>query len=128
MKRVFPIDRLAAWLAEDMEELRRREKAAGIEPDWDIDAYMKALTLQGKRQSVQTEYILSILGLDVSPQNTAQDLIPALEMPNASGGHSGVSFHRRSSKPDLADVQIRCKRRMKSVLSSHATHQRVCQM
>lgn len=48
-----------------MEELRRREKEAGIEPDWEVDAFMKASTLQGKRQSIQTEYILNVLGLDV---------------------------------------------------------------
>ncbi|MCL7045571.1 hypothetical protein MKW94_009630 [Papaver nudicaule] len=45
-------------------ELLRREKEAGIKPDADIDAFMKATAIQGKGSSVVTDYALKILGLD----------------------------------------------------------------
>ncbi|CAK0753548.1 hypothetical protein CVIRNUC_002229 [Coccomyxa viridis] len=45
--------------------LREKEKAAGLLGDDDIDAFLKASALQGKRHSVVTEYILKLLGLDV---------------------------------------------------------------
>ena len=46
--------------------LREREKAAGLSGDEDTDAFLKASALQGKRHSVVTEYMLKLLGLDVS--------------------------------------------------------------
>lgn len=46
--------------------LREREKAAGLAGDVDTDAFLKASALQGKRHSVVTEYMLKLLGLDVS--------------------------------------------------------------
>ncbi|XP_074280493.1 pleiotropic drug resistance protein 1-like [Silene latifolia] len=46
-------------------ELSRREKAANIKPDPDIDIYMKAAAVEGQETSVVTDYILKILGLDV---------------------------------------------------------------
>ncbi|KAH9622500.1 hypothetical protein KSS87_017391 [Heliosperma pusillum] len=46
-------------------ELSRREKAANIKPDADIDIYMKAAAIEGQETSVVTDYILKILGLDV---------------------------------------------------------------
>ncbi|KAK9682594.1 hypothetical protein RND81_10G084300 [Saponaria officinalis] len=46
-------------------ELSRREKAANIKPDPDIDIYMKAAAVEGQEASVVTDYILKILGLDV---------------------------------------------------------------
>lgn len=52
-------------LAGEMEELRRVEKERGIEPDSDIDAFMKATAIEGKRESIETEYVLHILGLNV---------------------------------------------------------------
>ncbi|XP_047323853.1 pleiotropic drug resistance protein 1-like [Impatiens glandulifera] len=45
-------------------ELSRREKQAGIKPDPDIDIYMKAASLEGKK-AVVTDYTLKILGLEV---------------------------------------------------------------
>ncbi|CAM8903086.1 unnamed protein product [Rhodiola kirilowii] len=45
-------------------EVSRREKAAGIVPDPDIDAYMKAISVEGQKRSLQTDYVLKILGLD----------------------------------------------------------------
>ncbi|KAL6839178.1 hypothetical protein ACP4OV_031069 [Aristida adscensionis] len=46
-------------------ELLRREKAANIKPDRDIDAFMKASALGGQEANVVTDYILKILGLEV---------------------------------------------------------------
>ncbi|KAL9233904.1 hypothetical protein vseg_008839 [Gypsophila vaccaria] len=46
-------------------ELLKREKAAKIKPDPDIDIYMKAAAVEGQAASVVTDYILKILGLDV---------------------------------------------------------------
>ncbi|XP_030526427.1 pleiotropic drug resistance protein 1-like isoform X1 [Rhodamnia argentea] len=45
-------------------ELSRREKAANIKPDPDIDIYMKAAAIPGQEASVVTDYVLKILGLE----------------------------------------------------------------
>ena len=45
--------------------MRAREKEAGLPPDWEIDAFMAADSVNGKREAIATEYILRILGLDV---------------------------------------------------------------
>ncbi|EAY74922.1 hypothetical protein OsI_02816 [Oryza sativa Indica Group] len=50
---------------EMLTELARREKAANIKPDHDIDIYMKASAMGGQESSVVTDYILKILGLDI---------------------------------------------------------------
>ncbi|ONK80798.1 uncharacterized protein A4U43_C01F21860 [Asparagus officinalis] len=49
---------------EMLTELSRREKAANIKPDPDIDMFMKATSLEGQ-EIVVTDYILKILGLDI---------------------------------------------------------------
>ncbi|KAF5177312.1 Abc transporter g family member, partial [Thalictrum thalictroides] len=46
-------------------ELSRREKEAGIKPDPEIDAFMKATALAGQETSLVTDYVLKILGLDI---------------------------------------------------------------
>ncbi|XP_062206068.1 ABC transporter G family member 41-like isoform X2 [Phragmites australis] len=51
--------------AEIMKELIRREKEAGITPDPDIDMYMKATSVEGLERSMQTDYIMKIMGLDI---------------------------------------------------------------
>ncbi|KAJ1264617.1 hypothetical protein BS78_08G013200 [Paspalum vaginatum] len=51
--------------AEIMEEVIRREKEAGITPDADVDTYMKAISAEGLERSMQTEYIMKIMGLDI---------------------------------------------------------------
>lgn len=51
--------------AEVMMEVSKREKEAGIVPDPDIDTYMKAISVEGQPQNLQTDYVLKILGLDV---------------------------------------------------------------
>ncbi|GFZ11193.1 pleiotropic drug resistance 6 [Actinidia rufa] len=46
-------------------ELLRREKDAGIKPDPEIDAFMKATAVAGQESSLVTDYVLKILGLDI---------------------------------------------------------------
>ncbi|KAL2326679.1 hypothetical protein Fmac_025737 [Flemingia macrophylla] len=46
-------------------ELSRREIAAGIKPDPEIDAFMKATAMEGQETSLVTDYILKILGLEI---------------------------------------------------------------
>ncbi|XAR69717.1 hypothetical protein NMG60_11001418 [Bertholletia excelsa] len=46
-------------------ELSRREKEAGIKPDPEIDAFMKATAMAGQETSLVTDYVLKILGLDI---------------------------------------------------------------
>ncbi|XP_021898918.1 LOW QUALITY PROTEIN: pleiotropic drug resistance protein 3-like [Carica papaya] len=48
-----------------MMEISRREKEKGIVPDPDIDTYMKAISVKGLKETLQTDYILKILGLDI---------------------------------------------------------------
>ena len=48
-----------------LEELRKREKEMGIEPDWNVDALMKAETLEGFKTSIVTEFIIRMLGLGI---------------------------------------------------------------
>ncbi|KAG8647080.1 pleiotropic drug resistance protein 2 isoform X1 [Manihot esculenta] len=50
---------------EMLSELSRREKAAGIKPDPEIDAFMKAIAVSGQKTSLVTDYVLKILGLDI---------------------------------------------------------------
>ncbi|KAF3334920.1 pleiotropic drug resistance protein 3-like isoform X2 [Carex littledalei] len=46
-------------------ELLRREKAANIKPDPNIDLLMKASAMGGQEATVVTDYIIKILGLDI---------------------------------------------------------------
>ncbi|XP_010516996.1 PREDICTED: ABC transporter G family member 33 [Camelina sativa] len=48
-----------------MMEVNKREKDGGIIPDSEIDAYMKAISVKGIKRSLQTDYIMKILGLDI---------------------------------------------------------------
>ncbi|KAJ8640206.1 hypothetical protein MRB53_016900 [Persea americana] len=50
---------------EMLQELSRREKEANIKPDPETDVFMKAAMLEGQKESVVTDYILKILGLEV---------------------------------------------------------------
>ncbi|PIA65378.1 hypothetical protein AQUCO_00100686v1 [Aquilegia coerulea] len=58
---------------EMLAELSRREKAANIKPDPNIDVYMKAAATEGQEASVVTDYILKILGLDVCADTLVGD-------------------------------------------------------
>ncbi|PNX79826.1 pleiotropic drug resistance protein 1-like, partial [Trifolium pratense] len=48
-----------------LSELSRREKEAKIKPDPDVDVFMKAVSTGGQQESVVTDYVLKLLGLDV---------------------------------------------------------------
>ncbi|XP_058082635.1 pleiotropic drug resistance protein 3-like [Magnolia sinica] len=56
-----------------MMEVSRREKEAGIVPEPDIDTYMKAISVEGLKRSLQTDYILKILGLDICADTMVGD-------------------------------------------------------
>ncbi|KAK9938203.1 hypothetical protein M0R45_014956 [Rubus argutus] len=48
-----------------LSELARREKAAGIYPEAELDLFMKAISMGGVESSLITDYTLRILGLDI---------------------------------------------------------------
>ncbi|XP_077218109.1 ABC transporter G family member 42-like [Tasmannia lanceolata] len=48
-----------------LSELARREKEAGIFPEAEVDLFMKATAMAGGESSLQTDYTLRILGLDI---------------------------------------------------------------
>ena len=48
-----------------MEALKKAEQEKGLAPDPELAAFMKANTLEGKRESIHTEYVLRTMGLDV---------------------------------------------------------------
>ncbi|CAM6100115.1 unnamed protein product [Calypogeia fissa] len=48
-----------------MTELARREKAQGIHPDPAIDAFMKGVAAEGNPHSLQSDYIMKVLGLEI---------------------------------------------------------------
>ncbi|XP_071737932.1 ABC transporter G family member 31-like [Rutidosis leptorrhynchoides] len=49
----------------NLRELSRLEKEKKIQPNPEIDAFMKASSVVGKRHHTSTDYILKVLGLDV---------------------------------------------------------------
>ncbi|KAK2966796.1 hypothetical protein RJ640_008799 [Escallonia rubra] len=59
--------------AEIMREVSRREKEAGIVPDPDVDTYMKAISVEGQKLTLQTDYTLKILGLDICADTLCGD-------------------------------------------------------
>ncbi|KAI5072522.1 hypothetical protein GOP47_0012628 [Adiantum capillus-veneris] len=58
---------------EMLTELSRREKAAGIKPDVDIDVFMKAVSMEGQQGSIATDYTLKMLGLDICADTMVGD-------------------------------------------------------
>ncbi|KAG1326104.1 Pleiotropic drug resistance protein 3 [Cocos nucifera] len=58
---------------EIMKEVIKREKQAGIIPEPDIDTYMKAISVEGLERSLQTDYILKIMGLDICADTIVGD-------------------------------------------------------
>ncbi|XP_048234095.1 pleiotropic drug resistance protein 1-like [Ricinus communis] len=58
---------------EMLAELSRREKAANIKPDPDIDVFMKAVATEGQETNVVTDYILKILGLEACADTLVGD-------------------------------------------------------
>ncbi|KAF9592637.1 hypothetical protein IFM89_016294 [Coptis chinensis] len=60
---------------EIMMEVIRRENQAGIVPDLDVDTYMKAISIEGLERTLQTDYILKILGLDICSDTMVGDAL-----------------------------------------------------
>ncbi|CAA0810621.1 ABC transporter G family member 32 [Striga hermonthica] len=60
------------YKSEMLMELLRREKNAGIDPDQDLDIFIKAVAL-GQQTSVLVEYIMKILGLDICADTLVGD-------------------------------------------------------
>ncbi|XP_063937253.1 pleiotropic drug resistance protein 3 [Daucus carota subsp. sativus] len=60
---------------EMMAEISRREKQAGIVPESEIDTYMKAISVSGLERTLQTDYTMKILGLDVCADTPVGDAI-----------------------------------------------------
>uniref|UniRef100_A0A453R5W6 ABC transporter domain-containing protein n=1 Tax=Aegilops tauschii subsp. strangulata TaxID=200361 RepID=A0A453R5W6_AEGTS len=54
-------------------ELTAREHEAGINPDPEIDAYMKATAVQGHETNIITDLTLKVLGLDICADNIVGD-------------------------------------------------------
>ncbi|KAF2323287.1 hypothetical protein GH714_034462 [Hevea brasiliensis] len=54
-------------------ELSRREIAANIKPDADIDVFMKAAATEGQEANVITDYILKVLGLEICADTMVGD-------------------------------------------------------
>ncbi|PNY08471.1 pleiotropic drug resistance protein 3-like, partial [Trifolium pratense] len=61
--------------ADIMTEITRKEKEQGIFPDPDIDTYMKAISVEGQSENLQTEYVLKILGLDICADTLVGDAL-----------------------------------------------------
>ena len=60
------VSRRGTAFAGEIEELREKEKALGIKPDLEVDAFMRASTRRGKRHNIRTDYTLRLLGLEAS--------------------------------------------------------------
>jgi ABC-type multidrug transport system ATPase subunit len=56
-----------------LKEVSARESAAGIIPDADIDIYMKAISVEASKRSLQTDYILKIMGLEICADTMVGD-------------------------------------------------------
>ncbi|VAI77417.1 unnamed protein product [Triticum turgidum subsp. durum] len=54
-------------------ELARREKEAGIRPEPEVDLFMKGTSMEGVESSLQTDYTLRILGLDICEDTIVGD-------------------------------------------------------
>ncbi|XP_021891749.1 ABC transporter G family member 31 [Carica papaya] len=48
-----------------MKDLTRLEKQRNIRPSPEIDAFMKASSIGGKKHSISTDYVIKLLGLDI---------------------------------------------------------------
>ncbi|XP_019711082.2 ABC transporter G family member 42 [Elaeis guineensis] len=65
-----------------LSELALREKQQGILPDPEVDLFMKATAMEGVKSSLQTDYTLRILGLDIC----ADTIVGSEMMRGISGG------------------------------------------
>ncbi|KAK8943596.1 Pleiotropic drug resistance protein 12 [Platanthera guangdongensis] len=56
-----------------LSELVKREKQANIQPEPELDLYMKSVAMEGVKSSLQTDYTLKILGLDICADTMVGD-------------------------------------------------------
>ncbi|CAN1836619.1 ABC transporter G family member 36, partial [Linum perenne] len=56
-----------------LSELGRREKEAGIFPEAEVDLFMKATAMKGAESTLNTDYTLKILGLDICKDTIVGD-------------------------------------------------------
>ncbi|KAI3971816.1 hypothetical protein MKW92_043715 [Papaver armeniacum] len=54
-------------------ELMRKEKNAGIFPEAEVDLFMKACAVEGLESTLQTDYTLKLLGLDICKDTIVGD-------------------------------------------------------
>ncbi|ONK66657.1 uncharacterized protein A4U43_C06F10630 [Asparagus officinalis] len=85
-------------------ELLRREKAANIRPDPDIDVFMKAASVPGQQIDVVTDYILKVTSRKDQEQYWARNepyrFIPVIEFANAfESFHIGKDIKNELSVP-----------------------------
>ncbi|KAM3282848.1 hypothetical protein P3S67_026493 [Capsicum chacoense] len=64
-------------------EITKREKDAGIKPDPQLDAFLKATVVAAQESSLVTDYVLKILGMDICADTMAGDDMRR----GISGGH-----------------------------------------
>ena len=60
-------------LADDLHALRELEKQMDIEPDWNVNAYMRAETVENRRRSVLTAFVIRMLGLSICSDTEVWD-------------------------------------------------------
>ena len=85
--------------ADEIGELRRRENEMQVEPDWEIDAFMKASVRHGKRHNIRTDYTLRLLGLEVSAVPQGAYLVAVL-------GHKRRFFSARRLAPEVKSTEL----------------------
>ncbi len=82
-----------------LRQLRDLEAKGGIHPDPDVDAYLKASAVEGTRRNPVTQYMIRILGLEVSPGCCTQRA-PAQQTLGISSGTAVMDM------TDLSDSKL----------------------
>ncbi|DBB15923.1 TPA: hypothetical protein ACH3X3_003297 [Trebouxia sp. C0006] len=67
---------------EELKELHAKEKDLNVEPDLEVEVFTKAAALSGKRESITTDLVIKLLGLDVCEDT----LIGSDQVRGVSGG------------------------------------------
>ncbi|XP_073130365.1 pleiotropic drug resistance protein 2-like isoform X2 [Henckelia pumila] len=97
-------------------ELSRREKEAGIKPDPQIDAFMKAISVPGQEPSLVTDYALKILGLDI-----CADIMVGDEMRRGISG--GQKKRLTTGEMLVGPAKVYCMDEISTGLDSSTTFQ-----
>ena len=89
---------------EELDELRKKEKEAGYTPDWELDAFMKAEIRKGKKESIVTDLVIKMLGLDVS--HLSHSVHPSIYIRGHSGYKLLAAWAQRQACWRFADSSI----------------------